>query len=192
MADRRSVVERFTLNLSLTTFLMLDMQKNLLNAIYNSEQIIPRVQTLLKAASILDIPVMVSEQYPQGLGSTIPDIAHGLEHVPRSMKFSKRQFSAMAPKVSEELYNTGKGKIIIFGVETHVCVLQTARDLILRGYEPFVVADAVSSRSEYDHKFGLQVLHDIGIPIFTTEMLLFDLLKTSTHPCFKEIQSLIK
>jgi len=187
-----SLVERFTLNLSLTTFLMVDMQQRLLDSVFNSAQMVPKVKTLLKAASILDIPVIVSEQYPQGLGPTVDEISKSLDEVPRTMKFSKRQFSAMVPKVTEELYNTGKGKIVIFGAETHVCILQTARDMITRGYEPFVVADAVSSRSDYDHKFGLQLLHDIGVPILTTEMVIFDLLKTSTHPCFKEIQNLIK
>jgi isochorismate hydrolase len=72
-----------------------------------------------------------------------------------------------------------------------VCILQTARDLLLTSYNPFILADAVSSRKEFDHKFGLQALHDMSIPIYTTEMLVFDLLKSSNHPKFKEVQKLI-
>lgn len=186
------ICNAYTLNQNITTFLLVDMQQRLKEAVYNTEEIIETQKKLVRAAAILDIPVMVSEQYPQGLGPTCEEISAVLEEVPRVLKFTKRQFSALAPKMSEELYNTGKRKIVMFGVETHVCIMQTARELMKSGYEPFVVADACSSRSELNHKFGLQVIHDMGIPIFTAEMILFDIMKTSTHPNFKEVQNLVK
>lgn len=186
------ICNAYTLNLNLTTFLLVDMQQSLKEALYNTDEVIESQKKLIKAAALLDIPVMISEHYPQGLGPTCHEIAVELENVPRVLKFSKRQFSALVPKLSEELYNTGKRKIVIFGVETHICLMQTARELLKVGYEPFVVADACSSRTELNHKFGLQVIHDIGIPIFTVEMILFDLLKTSTHKKFKEVQQLVK
>lgn len=170
---------------------MIDMQESLLKNIFNASEIINSCEKLLKIANILDIPVIFSEQYPKGLGKTAPKINKALDKVPRALQFSKMQFSAAVPKLTEELFNTGKTNVIIFGLETHVCILQTARDLLLTSYNPFIVADCVSSRHEFNHKFGLQALHDMAIPIYTIEMLVFDLLKSANHPKFKEIQKLI-
>jgi nicotinamidase-related amidase len=138
---------------------------------------------LLAAARILEVPVLVSEQYPQGLGPTAPEV--GLEDEPR---LAKTVFSAVR---AEGFELGGAQQAVVCGIETHVCVSQTVHDLIGRGVEVHVPADAVGSRHELDHERGLERLELAGAVVSTVESSLFELLERAGTPEFKAVQKLI-
>jgi nicotinamidase-related amidase len=138
---------------------------------------------LVRAGRILDVPRIVSEQYPKGLGHTAPEV--GLEDEPR---IEKTVFSAVR---AEGFDLGGRTQAIVCGIETHVCVSQTAHDLLERGIEVHVPADAVGSRHELDYERGLERLERAGATVSTVESVLFELLERAGTPEFKEIQRLI-
>ncbi|XP_076876095.1 isochorismatase domain-containing protein 1 isoform X2 [Brachyhypopomus gauderio] len=172
-----------------TVFFCCDMQERFRPAIKYFGDIISVGQRLLQGARILGIPVIVSEQYPKGLGSTVQEI--DLSGV--RMVFPKTKFSMVLPEVEATLAEIpGARRIVLFGVETHVCIQQTALDLIGRGFEVHIVADATSSRSMMDRMFALERLARSGIIVTTSESILLQLVADKDHPKFKEIQNLIK
>ena len=174
------------LNIEESLVLIIDVQEKLLNAAYNSVELERKAGIVAKAANILEIPLVITEQYPKGLGSTISTIEDG-------KRFEKITFSALDnPEIFNEIKSAGKKQILIFGIETHICVSQTAAALIESGYEVSVISDACSSRAESEHLAGLARMKDNGAKIITTEIALFEWLKSAKHPRFKEIQSLIK
>ncbi|MCJ8742576.1 hypothetical protein PDJAM_G00083620 [Pangasius djambal] len=143
----------------------------------------------LQGARILGIPVIVSEQYPKGLGSTVQE----MDLTGAKLVFPKTKFSMVLPEVEAALAETpGARSIVLFGVETHVCIQQTALDLIGKGFEVHIVADATSSRSMMDRMFALERLARTGIIITTSESVLLQLVADKEHPKFKEIQNIIK
>ena len=165
-------------------FLIIDVQEKLVKMLGESE-VSKNCIKLAKAINILKLPVIITEQYPKGLGSTINEIK---ENLPNANYIGKTAFSAF-----EEIKHLIKKKqIVIFGIETHICVLQTALELLKNGYEVFVVQCACGSRSEENKEAALRRLIHAGIEIVTLEMVIFELLKTSKHPNFKEIQAIIK
>lgn len=170
-----------------TIFLIIDIQEKLLNSVFNKELIQKKAEILLKSAEILNIPTIVTEQYPQGLGKTVFELKENIS------LYEKKDFNALADEnLISELKNTKKNQIVIFGIETHICVYQTVIALLNSGFDVTVVKDACGSRSEYEYNSGLNVMKDSGARIKTTEMLLFELIKSSKHPEFKAIQNLIK
>ncbi len=138
---------------------------------------------LVRAGRILDVPRIVSEQYPKGLGHTAPEVA--LEDEPR---IEKTVFSAAR---ADGFDLSGRTQAIVCGIETHVCVSQTAHDLLERGIEVHVPADAVGSRHELDNERGLERLERAGAVVSTVESVLFELLGRAGTPEFKQVQKLI-
>ena len=167
-----------------TLFLIIDIQEKLVK-MPNGNEAAQNAVKLAKTADILNIPVIISEQYPQGLGSTIPELK---ECTKNAIYVEKTSFSAF--ETVKTFLN--KKQIVLFGIETHICVFQTAIDLINNGYEVFVADSASSSRDEYNKKSALKRLVQAGGQIVTTEMILFELLRSSKHPNFKEVQKIIK
>ncbi len=165
---------------------IIDVQEKLLNAVFNKELCAKKAAIAAKAASILGIPVIVTEQYPKGLGETISEIKNVLE-APKY--FEKTAFSAFED-IKDAL--VGKKQVIIFGIETHICVSQTAEALVSKGYEVYVLKDACGSRTETEYLAGLERMKDNGAHILTAEIALFEWLEGAKHPCFKEVQALIK
>ena len=168
---------------------VIDIQKKLVNAtnIFNIEK---PAFNLLNCAQALDIPIIITEQYPKGLGLTVDK----LKKAASSAKYiEKTSFSALQTK---EFYNslksTNRKQVIIFGIELHICVYQTICDLINEGYEVYCVKDACASRKQKDFDTCIELLKQKGAYITCSEIVLFELLKSSLHPKFKEIQSLIK
>ncbi len=154
------------------------------------ELVIENVSRLLKAAAILNIAVLASEQYPKGLGHTIEPIASLL---PEGAVQEKQAFSCMADSDYVARFNgLNKPQAIICGIEAHVCVLQTASDLIDSGKKVFVVADATSSRVTANHMLALERVKTAGAEIVTCEMVLFEWLRRAGTPEFKEISGLVK
>eukprot|EP00069_Balaena_mysticetus_P011076 bmy_21041T0 len=174
---------------SSTVFFCCDMQERFRPAIKYFGDIISVGQRLLQGARILGIPVIVTEQYPKGLGSTVQEIdLTGVKLV-----LPKTKFSMVLPEVEAALAEIpGVRSVVLFGVETHVCIQQTALELVGRGIEVHIVADATSSRSMMDRMFALERLARTGIIVTTSEAVLLQLVADKDHPKFKEIQNLIK
>ncbi len=146
---------------------------------------------LLKAAGILRIPVTVTEQYPRGLGPTESVIAEQFPHY--SHQFTKTSFSCCgADGFLADLDIKARPQIIVVGMEAHVCVLQTAVDLMFRGFQVFVIEDAVCSRSQDNHRNAMSRLRQGGVAVANTESVLFEWLRDAKHEHFKAISALLK
>ena len=175
-----------------TILLVLDIQEKLMPVIQNNENIIKYTDILIKSCKELNIPIIYTEQYPKGLGETVLEIKNSLNDA-KTKYFSKNSFSAY-PVIKEEVLKLkGKGKtsIIVAGVETHICVYQTIKDL--KGdFEILVPFETVGSRNPENYKNGLDLIKEMGASITNVETILFDLIKTSEHSSFKVISKLIK
>ena len=170
--------------------LIIDIQEKLAAAL-EKDTVVQKAAKLVNAARILNIPVIVSEQYPKGLGHTVSAVGKNLPD--NTLFFEKSSFSLVKEDgFLEKLKSYGKKQIIICGIETHICVHQTAADLIDAGFDVIVVKDACASRNKYEFKQGIEAMQANGATISCLEILLFEWLKTSKHPKFKEVQSLIK
>ena len=169
-------------------FIMVDIQDKFQDIIHDMESVVKNTDILNKAAEMLDIPFLYTEQSPEKLGKTIKDI-----HIPENaVYFSKTMFSIFTEEVKEYIQNQHKPVLVIYGIEAHICITQTCLDAIKNAYHVLLVTDAISSRKEYSKKTAIKMLRDKGIEVVTTEMLLFRLLKDATHPKFREISKLVK
>ncbi len=177
-----------------SALLIIDIQEKLVLASKYGHEVAINMSKLAKAADILSVPAIVTEQYPTGLGNTVEVIKNSLPL--KTFITEKTAFSAMSePKFAEKikmLKEFGKTQIIIGGIETHICVLQTAYDLLNEGFEVYIIKDACASRNKKEYKTGLELLKQCGAKISCVEIALFEWLKTAKHPKFKEIQQLIK
>jgi len=171
--------------------ILVDLQQKLIPAMADPDAVVSRAALLLKGAGELGMEIIVSEQYPKGLGTTVPEIATWL---PDSAKrLEKSAFSLFEEPAFPPLLAQKPKEVLIFaGVETHVCVLQSVWDAIARGYEVIVVEDAVGSRKAGDRESGLAACRQAGAAILSAEALLFMLLRTSRHPAFKAVSQLVK
>ncbi|MCR5266578.1 MAG: hydrolase [Cyanobacteria bacterium RUI128] len=173
-----------------TVLFVIDVQDKLVGMLKNSDEISKNNVVLVKTAKTLGVPLVVTEQYPKGLGQTIPDIA---EHIDADSVFEKTSFSALEDdNIKSYLTGLGRKNIVLTGIETHICVYQTALVLLDAGYNVYVVKNATSSRKSKDYKTALELMRDFGVRLTCVETILFELLRSSKHPNFKEIQALIK
>ncbi len=180
------------LNTEDALIVIVDIQEKLINATFNESVIRKKSEILVKMAKILNIPCIITEQYPKGLGNTISEIS---DILPQSSEnyFEKVSFNALNEESILNCFNNiQKSQIILCGIETHICVRQTAAAMLNRGFQISVIKDCCGSRSENEHIAGLDIMKQEGCLIKTTEMALFELLKTAKHPDFKEVQALIK
>ncbi len=179
------------INIEDTAVVLIDIQERLVNMLNKQEPVVKATTRLINAAAIMNIPAIITEQYPQGLGKTIMDITSVMnENTPI---IEKTSFSAMqTPEFTEKIKTLGKQNIILGGIETHICVYQTALDLLKEGYNVLIAKDACASRSTDCFKTGIQLMKEHGAVISNVEILLFELLKTSKNPYFKPVQALIK
>ena len=168
------------------TLLIIDVQEKLFNMLTDTN-VKNNAIKIAKACGILEIPTVVTEQYPKGLGSTIEEIKSS---IPSAEYVEKTTFSAYSEDEVKKLLS--QKQVIILGIETHICVLQTAMDLLNEGYEVFVIQNACGSRDDENKQAALRRLIHSGAQIVTTEMVLFELLEGSKHPKFKEVQAIIK
>ncbi|MGI6120321.1 MAG: hydrolase [Desulfosporosinus sp.] len=169
--------------------MLIDIQERLVPAMKYGQKVIENTNILISLAKKSGIPIIVTEQYPKGLGKTVSDISDNLEG---SSTYEKLTFSGCTSEVTSALKGLGRKKIIITGMENHVCVFQTVRDLLTQGYQVFLVRDAVCSRTKENYKNGLSLMSSMGAVVTNTETVVFDLLKQSGTPLFKEISKLIK
>lgn len=170
--------------------LIVDVQEKLAPAMAESAAVIRNAGILMQAAARLAVPLVVSEQYPQGLGATVPELR---ALAPDSARIAKLSFSCAAdPALQQRIEEAQRSLLVIAGMEAHVCVLQSALGFRRAGYGIVVVADAVSSRMPANREAALQRLRENGVEVATTEMVLFEWLGQAGTPEFKELSRLIR
>lgn len=170
--------------------LVIDFQDRIFPAIHEHQKLLVNVPLLITGMKALDLPVLVTEQYTKGLGTTVGPIAEALGPTSRIEKFS---FSCCdEPKFNLDLATSGRENVIITGIESHVCVLQTAIDLMRQGYHAIVVEDCISSRKPNDKMIALERMKKEGVTLTTYESILFELLRYSGGETFKTISRLVK
>uniref|UniRef100_A0A0B6YC41 Isochorismatase-like domain-containing protein n=1 Tax=Arion vulgaris TaxID=1028688 RepID=A0A0B6YC41_9EUPU len=164
-----------------------DVQDKFRQTVQYFPQIVNVIGRLLTSAQILEMPVIVTEQYPKGLGHTVSEL-----NVSQYKVFPKTSFSMLVPDVQKELENYKNIKsIVLCGIEAHACIQQTVYDLIEEDYNVHVVVDACSSRSLVDRMYAFQRMKDAGAQLTTSESIILGLLRDASHPKFRQIQKLI-
>ena len=172
---------------SRSALLVIDLQQRLMPAIADGETTVNNALVLARAARLLQVPVIGTEQYPQGLGSSLPEVAALLD-----LTVSKLDFDASADPALLAALPVAREQLLVTGCEAHVCVLQTVLGLVERGYQPRVVIDAVGSRRPASKAAALERMRAAGVPLLTAEMVVFEWMRSSRHPRFKELLALIK
>lgn len=168
--------------------LVVDVQEKLIDMILRKEIMVANIARLIHAAKALEMPVWATEQYPKGLGPTIPAIAELIPHRPEKTKFN----CCAIPELVEQLHGRRIRHVTLVGIEAHVCVAQTALELMTLGFHVQLPADAVSSRFELDWQFALRRLEHAGAVVTTSEAVLFEWVEASDAPAFKLISKLVK
>ena len=171
-----------------TALLVIDVQEKLVPVIAGGPRVVWNVRRLIDAAKVLGLPVAATEQYPKGLGATLPELAERLGPMPSKLTFS----ACGCPEVFESLRTRGIHKILICGIETHVCVAQTVCDLLADGWRTYIAVDAVGSRFEIDQRTALARMDSAGATLTTTEAAIFEWCEAAGTPEFKEISSLAR
>lgn len=182
-------LDNFTLNREEAALMVIDIQERLAPVMKYRDQVIQNTNILIAVATNLGIPVIVTEQYPKGLGKTVPEIGSNLS---TASTFEKITFSGWTEDVAAALDRLGRRKIIVTGMETHVCVFQTVRDLLANNCQVFVVGDAVCSRTKGNYLNSLSLMSLMGAVIVNTETVFFDLMKKANTPEFRKLLPLIK
>ena len=176
-----------------SSLLLIDVQTKLFPKILDSQRLENSILNCLEVFYTLNIPIFFSEQYPKGLGFTIDKVLEKLLSY-KAYKFEKTSFSCFPyssePNNAPQLLKTKQ--VILIGIETHICVLQTAMDLKNKGQEVFVIFEAVGSRKNYDKELAIKRMINNGIQVVTFEMMLFELLRDSKNKHFKILSSLIR
>ena len=187
LASDYSETARTPLEADRCTLLVIDIQEKLLPPIFQKEQLLKNAQLLVRLASILKLPALVTTQYTKGLGNIVPEIAALL---PETQAIDKEMFSCFGSDVFCSLLKRVPGNrntVLLCGMESHICVTQTALGALREGYIVHVASDAVSSRTEWNWKIGLERMRAAGAVISSTEMMIYELLRSSGAPAFKEL-----
>ena len=177
------------LDIENTLMVVIDVQGRLAGLMHERAELFENIRKLIQSAGVLEIPIILTEQYPAGMGPTIPEIAELLS----CEAIAKVAFSCCGEKrFVEALEKSGRRQILLCGIETHICIYQTAVDLLESGYEVNVVADAVSSRTPGNKTIGLAKVRDAGAGITSVETAVFELLKAAGGDKFKAILRIVK
>lgn len=179
-----------TLTSENSALIVIDVQENLWSAMYNKEEIEKNTPILVELAKKAGIPMLVTEQYKKGIGPTIKTIDEKLAGIEKIDKLCFNSFAV--EEFEKKLAALNRKTLIMTGIEAHICVLQTALAAIGHNYNVHVVADATGSRTEKNHKTGIDRMRDAGCVITSTEMAVFEVVKEAGTPLFKEMLKLIK
>lgn len=200
------------IDVDVSQLVLVDYQTRLMPAMFESELVVANAVRLAKLAALMEVPAFYTEQYPSGLGNTVPELKEALADS-RARVLNKMQFSAVEEGLGEWLRPPAKPvqgnarslpkhlqkppasertTVVIAGCEAHICLLQTALDLLEDEFEVWVVTDACSSRTERNRDAAFDRLAGAGAELVTTEMVAFEWVRTAEHPAFKEAQALIK
>ena len=178
------------LETSKVILIVTDIQGNLAQLMHDREALFKNVGIMIEGVKALDIPILWIEQYPRGLGPTVPEVA---SHLDGYEPLPKKTFSSFKNEaINSRFESFNRNQVLLTGIETHVCVYQSAMDLIARGFETYVVCDAVSSRTPLNKQIGLDNIARAGGHITSVEMALFGLLKVAEGEAFKKIIKLVK
>ena len=170
---------------------VIDLQQKLVPAMADPEPVVSRAAVMVRAAAELGVDIAVTEQYPKGLGGTVPEIATWLPD--RASVSEKTAFSVFLSEEFRTVLARRRRQVLIFvGVEAHVCVLQSVLDALAAGYEVMVVADAVGSRKPEDREQALAAIRQAGATVVNSESVIFMWLRDAKHPRFKAVSALIK
>lgn len=173
-----------------TVAVAIDFQEKLMRVMEDPKGLEKTVAAFMEGIKVLGIPVIVTQQYTKGLGETTEGIK---EKMAGSMSVEKTSFSALKTREFEEkIKETGRDTVLLCGIETHICVMQTAMDLLEKGYKVFVIADCTASRKESDKNCGIRRMERAGAVITTYEAILFEILEDAKNEGFKEISRIIK
>lgn len=179
---------QFRLKVEDTALLVVDLQEKLLPKIINADDVARNATFMVKAAKTLGVPVLATEQYPKGLGSTVEPLRGLIEKV-----WEKQSFSAVREGgVLDFLKSDARIKVVLVGIEAHICVMQTVLDLLNQGFHVFICVDAVSSRYAIDVKIALKRMQQAGAVLVTSETCVYELLETAANPVFKEISAMVQ
>ncbi|GAA3241610.1 isochorismatase family protein [Pseudonocardia petroleophila] len=170
-----------------SALLLVDLQERLMPAIHDGPAVVANARRLAEGAGLLDVPVCATEQNPAGLGPTVPDLAD----LPQ-LVLPKTSFGAVAEAGFATLLPPGTEEIVVAGCEAHVCVLQTVLGLLAKRHRVLLVADAIGSRNPVNRDLAIDRMRRHGAEVVSTEMVLFEWLRDSTHPRFREVQKLIR
>jgi nicotinamidase-related amidase len=191
-AANHAEVARRPLEAERCALIVIDIQEKLLPPIFQKEQLVRNAQLLIRAATILKIPAFVSTQYAKGLGVTVPEIASLL---PQTEAIDKTLFSCFGSDAfcaSLKRVPGNRNTLLLCGMESHICVAQTALAALREGYLVHVASDAVSSRTEWNWKIGLKRMRAAGAVISSTEMMIYELMRSSSSAAFKELLPYLK
>ncbi|MGM8366784.1 hydrolase [Virgibacillus sp. W0181] len=178
------------LNKDQTVFVLVDVQGKLAHIMHESKELLGNLGKLIQGLRKLDIPIIWLEQYPQGLGPTADEVKQYLTDLE---PIAKMTFSAYKNEQFQEAFNElGRNQVLVAGIESHICVYQTAKDLKEHGHDVQIVKDAISSRTLESKQLGVDKMKSYGITETNVEMALFELMETAEHPEFKAISKLIK
>lgn len=178
------------LTLEDSVLIIIDVQGKLAQLMHQKEILFKNIQIVIKGVQALGIPIIWLEQVPDKLGQTIPEVSSLLPHM---QPFSKSTFSCCSIEEFQTAFKKlNRKQILILGIETHICVYQSTRDLLKQGLEVFVVADAVSSRTLENKQIGLELMKSAGAVLTSGEAALFEMLKSADHKNFKEIAKIVK
>ena len=178
------------LNRSDAQLVVVDVQERLLPLIHEHESVVSQCIRMIRAARVLDVSTLISEQYPAGLGNTTPALLDAAGDAPRA---EKTAFSVCRDEATRNpILNRPQKQVLLIGIEAHVCVLQSALDLLAAGAQPYVLADAVSSRRAFDRDVAFDRLRSAGVVVTTVESAIFELLEFSGTNEFKQILPIVK
>jgi nicotinamidase-related amidase len=180
-------IARLPLDAEQCALIVIDIQEKLLPPIFHKEELVRNSKLLVRAADVLKLPTVMSTQYAKGLGRTVPEIASLL---PETEAIDKDQFSCFGSEAFCTLLKRLPGKrntLLLCGMESHICVTQTALSALREGYLVHVASDAVSSRTEWNWKIGLERMRTAGAVISSTEMMIYELMRSLSSPAFKQM-----
>ena len=170
---------------------LVDVQEKLFAVTHDRETLLKNLETLIRGMQALEVPIIWMEQIPEKMGPSIPEIRNMLKH--NIQPISKTSFSCyLEPEFGKTLTESGRKQVLLAGIETHVCVYQTAADLVKYGYHVEVLEDCTSSRTESNRNTGLKKIQNTGAGLTSVETLLFEMMKDSTHPAFRDILKIVK
>lgn len=171
-----------------TALLVIDVQEKLMVKIPGAAGLVRNIAFLIDGARLLDVPVAATEQYPKGLGPTVPELAQRLPERPDKVAFS----SCAVPSVLGGFRRQGRSRIVLAGIESHVCVLNTALDLLAAECRVYLAVDALGSRFAIDHETALRRLEKAGAILTTVETALFEMVGGAGHAKFKQVSALVQ
>jgi nicotinamidase-related amidase len=189
--ERNKIMAHLTLSTDLSQLVVIDVQTKLCGVMPKADikAVVKNTGILVQAASLLQVPIIATEQYPQALGETVPEIA---QHFTTVKPIAKTAFSAYADPKFKAHCQRDKSQIILAGLEAHICILQTTLSLIAQGKQVFVVEDAIMSRNAENKRNALARMASAGCVVTNTESVLFEWLGDAKHEAFKEVSKLIK